>query len=182
MAIASSRSTAGSTNLRWPIAEATTHAIAADLPLGVGLGAFEPIYQMFESPAATLPAYVNHAHDDWLELVLDGGLPALALMLAFLLSFARASVRIRREPPRTGRAVDRALARAGTIVIGLFLLHSTVDYPLRTTSLMVVFAFAAALMIPPAETNERERPAKKIAAAPSKIGFRFDRMAAIVWR
>ncbi len=141
-------------DLRWPIAEATTHAIEANLPMGVGFGAFEPVYQMFEAPTVTIPEYVNHAHDDWLELVLDGGLPALALILAFLLWYVRASIRTWREPLRTGSAVDRALARAGSILVGLLLLHSTVDYPLRTTSLMVVFAFAAALMISPADTTQ----------------------------
>jgi O-antigen ligase len=141
-------------DLRKPIAEVTVHAIGANLPAGVGFGAFEPVYQMFEPPAVAIPAYVNHAHDDWLELVLDGGLPALALMLAFMVWYVRASIRAWREPLGTASAVDRALARAGPIVIGLLLLHSTVDYPLRTTSLMVVFAFAAALMISPADTAQ----------------------------
>ncbi len=81
-------------DLRKPIAEVTAHAIAVNLPMGVGFGAFEPVYQMFEPLSVTLPAYINHAHDDWLELVLDGGLPALALILAFLLWYAWAAVRI----------------------------------------------------------------------------------------
>ena len=139
---------------RWPITVVTAHAVASNLPLGVGLGAFEPVYRMFENPAAAPPDYVNHAHDDWLELTLDGGLPAIALMLAFLIWYARATIRIWREPSRRGRAVDRALTRAGTIVVGVLLLHSTVDYPLRTTSLMVVFAYAAALMSKPADASE----------------------------
>lgn len=140
-------------DLRKPIAEVTAHAIEANLPMGVGFGAFEPIYQMFEPTAVTIPPYVNHAHDDWLEVALDGGLPAVALMLAFLLWYARASVLVWRQPARGGRAVDRALARAAPIVIGLLLFHSALDYPLRTTSLMVVFAFASALMIPPVDSD-----------------------------
>ena len=160
-------------DLRKPIAEVTAHAIAANLPMGIGFGAFEPVYQMFEPAAVTVPEYVNHAHDDWLELALDGGLPALALMLVFLIWYAGASVRIWRQPPSTGSAVDRTLARAGPIVVGLLLLHSTMDYPLRTTSLMVVFAFVAALMIPPAVTNQSasdlprrsQRPDRKSASA-----------------
>jgi O-antigen ligase len=158
-------------DLRWPINEVTAHATEANFPMGVGFGAFEPVYQMFEPTEVTFPDYVNHAHDDWLELVLDGGLPALALILAFLVWYARASVRIWREPPRTGSPVDRALARAGPIVIGLLLLHSTVDYPLRTTSLMVVFAFIAALMILPAEANQ-------LASEPARRSRRLDRRSA----
>lgn len=149
-------------DLRWPIAETTTRAIVADLPMGVGFGAFERVYQMFESPKATRPEYINHAHDDWLEVFLDGGLPALVLMLAFLTWYARATVRLWRAPSR-GSALDTALARAGPIVIGLLLLHSTVDYPLRTTTLMVVFAFAAALMIPPVESSgESGAPSQRL--------------------
>jgi O-antigen ligase len=139
---------------RKPIAEITMHAIEANLPMGVGLGAFGPIYQMFELPAVATPTPVIHAHDDWLELGLDGGLPALVLIFAFLLWYAYASVRTWRGAPRAGSAIDRALARAGPFVVGLLLLHSTVDYPLRTTSLMVVFAFGAALMISPAELDQ----------------------------
>jgi O-antigen ligase len=135
-------------DLRWPIAVATTHAIEADFPLGVGFGAFEPIYQMFESSTATLPPYVNHAHDDWLELALDGGLPMMVLLGAFIAWFIRASIRTWRDPPAVGNAVDCALARAAPIFISLLLLHSTVDYPLRTTALMVILAFGTALLIP----------------------------------
>ena len=141
-------------DLRRPIAEVTTHAIAANLPLGVGFGAFEPSYQMFEPTAVTIPDYVNHAHDDWLELFLDGGVPALALTLAFLVWYAQAGFRAWREPRFGGIVLDRMLARAGSIVVGLLLLHSTVDYPLRTTTLMVVLACAAALMIVPAEATK----------------------------
>lgn len=157
-------------DLRWPIAQVTTHALEANLPLGVGFGAFEPVYQMFEPPAVTLSDYVNHAHDDWLETVLDGGVPAVALMLAFVFWYAYASIRIWREPPRAGRAVDRALARAGPIVVGLLLLHSTVDYPMRTTSLMVVFAFAAALMIPPAYTEQVSDSPRRSGRLPRESG------------
>jgi O-antigen ligase len=138
---------------RKPIAQITIHAIEADLPMGVGLGAFGPIYQMFEPPAVATPTPVIHAHDDWLELILDGGLPALALIFAFLLWYMHASIQIWRESPRTGGAIDRALARSGSFVVGLLLLHSIVDYPLRTASLMVVFAFAAALMISPSKID-----------------------------
>lgn len=134
-------------DLRRPIASVTMHAIDANLPMGTGFGAFEPVYQMFEPPALAIPEYINHAHDDWLELVLGGGIPALTLLLLYLLWYFYATYEAWREGDGSG--VDRPLARAGSIVVGLLLLHSTVDYPLRMTSLMVVFAVANALMIAP---------------------------------
>lgn len=47
---------------------------------GTGLGSFERVYQVREPAALLLPVYVNHAHNDWLELVITGGLPALVLV------------------------------------------------------------------------------------------------------
>ena len=48
------------------------------------------------------------------------------------------------------RAGDRCrTGPCGTIIIALLIGHSVVDYPLRTGALMAVFAFAAALTVPP---------------------------------
>ena len=148
-------------DLRRPIAEVTMDAIGANLPMGVGFGAFGPVYEMFEPQALAIPEYVNHAHDDWLELVLDGGIPALTLMLLFLLWYFYATMQVWRMPLPGGSAVDCALARAGPVVVGLLLLHSIVDYPLRMTSLMVVFAFGAALMLPPLRDAQPARAAAR---------------------
>jgi O-antigen ligase len=149
---------------RVPVAEMTAHAIAANLPLGIGFGAFGPVYQMFEVPALIIPAREIHAHDDWLEVILDGGLPAIALTLAFLIWYFYTTIQIWRAPSRTGSAIDRALARTGPVIVGLLLLHSTVDYPLRTTSLMVVFAFGAALMVPLEEEQLRSDASLRISS------------------
>lgn len=134
---------------RWQIAAVTSQAAAANLPFGTGFGTFVPIYRMFAPRILEQKNYVNHAHDDWLELWLEGGLPALALSLGFLGWFSVASARLWRDGVPGGRELDKALARAGSILIVLLLLHSTVDYPLRTAAMMTLFALACALLIPP---------------------------------
>jgi len=48
-----------------------------------------------------------------------------------------------------GRPVDQLLRRAASLSIVLLAAHSLVDYPLRTTALMAVFAFACGLLIEP---------------------------------
>ena len=40
-------------------------------------------------PATIERTYVNHAHNDYLELALEGGIPAIVLMLLFLAWWAR---------------------------------------------------------------------------------------------
>jgi hypothetical protein len=44
--------------------------------------------------------------------------------------------------------LDLALARAAPIVIVLLLIHSAMDYPLRTPALSVLFAVACACLVP----------------------------------
>jgi hypothetical protein len=53
--------------------------------------------------------------------------------------------------------LDITLSRAGSIAIVLLLLHSVVDYPLRSPALMILFALSCAYMVPlagPARSRE----------------------------
>ena len=43
-------------------------------PLGSGLGTFEDIYRTQERPETVTNAFLNHAHNDYLELWLETGL------------------------------------------------------------------------------------------------------------
>lgn len=133
-------------DLRFTIADITASAIWSYFPFGTGLGTFEEIYRIFEPRKALLPSYVNHAHNDWLEVLLEGGVFAGGVMVAFMTWFGIRGVKIWRTPAEKGRVLDRALIRAATIGILLFLLFSTVEYPLRTTALSVVFAWLAGLV------------------------------------
>jgi hypothetical protein len=139
----------GLEDMRWPVARVTSQAAIANLPFGSGLGTFTPIYEKFE-PRTTLEVrYVNHAHNDWLELWLTGGLPAVALAAGFLAWLAASTFKLWRGGHSETPVLDLALARAASIVVVLLLLHSMMDYPLRTTALMVVFAIACAYLILP---------------------------------
>jgi O-antigen ligase len=140
---------------RFAIGSTTWEAVKAFQPFGSGFGTFENVYRIFERPQALLPAYVNQAHDDWLQLWLEGGWPALAILAGFLVWFARAAIRAWRSPVDEGRALDRALAQAGSVAATLVLVHSVMDYPLRTTAMMSVFAMCLALLVPPPKHAER---------------------------
>ena len=128
---------------RTQISETTLRAAWDYFPLGSGFGTFVPVYAMHETPATILSAYVNHAHNDWLELWLEGGIPVALVMLAFLAWYFVNLYRLWR-PRENPEGV--LLARAGAITCGLLLLHSLVDYPLREPSLAVVFGLMCALM------------------------------------
>lgn len=133
-------------DLRWQIAGITLNAAANYLPLGSGLGTFQPIYEMSSPRTQVFDRYVNHAHDDWLELTLEGGLPALAVVAGFIAWFAMTCLRAWRDPRAHG--LDPNLARAASIAIVLPLLHSAVDYPMRSIAVTVVFALSCGFLLP----------------------------------
>lgn len=115
-------------------------AVKDYFPLGSGLGTFRPIYRMYEDPERVTTTYINHVHSDWIEIVLETGLPGLALALAFLWWWTRRAVAVWRA------AEPDYLARAATIASAAILAHSLVDYPLRTVAVAVVFAVSCAIM------------------------------------
>lgn len=126
-------------------------AIKAFAPVGAGFGAFVPVYKMFEPPEAVINTYINHAHDDWIEVVLEGGLPAVLLLVAFLVWFCRTAWTLWRQG-----GPEQTLARAGSLCVLLLLAHSAMDYPLRTPVMMSLFALSCALMLAaPAPTRAR---------------------------
>ena len=133
---------------RWPIARITSEAAIANLPLGSGFGTFVPIYDRFAPPTLIGERYVNHAHNDWLESWLTGGVPAVALTIGFLAWLAASTLRLWRSGQPERPVLDVVLAQAASIVIVLLLLHSIVDFPLRIPALSVLFAMSCAYLIP----------------------------------
>jgi O-antigen ligase len=122
-------------------------------PFGAGLGSFVPVYKIFEPNDAVSGFYLNHAHDDYLELWLEGGLPALLLAVGALAWIAWAASRAWR------RAFDgdAHLARAGSIAAAMLLIHSLFDYPLRTAALAALFGVACGLLVPPPQLRSGQQ-------------------------
>jgi len=119
------------------------------LPEGIGYGAFDPAFRIYEPDSILSPTYFNHAHNDLAELLLTGGVPAGALLLLFLWIFLRRGIRSFRRSHSSIGALDHA--RLGAILIALVLAASIVDYPLRVPLMSVVFAIACAWLTLPKE-------------------------------
>jgi len=156
---------------RLTIAQVTLRAAASVFPFGSGIGSFVPLYAMFEAPANMGANYVNHAHNDWLELWLEAGVPGLVLALLFLGWFAATAYRAWR---RHDSSLDGLLVQAASISAMLLLAHSLVDYPLRTTAMACVFAFACA-MVASATGKSRETISKDITLSNSRDGEKHSR-------
>jgi O-antigen ligase len=154
---------------RWPVARITSQAAIANLPFGSGFGTFVPVYDKFAPRTQLAEAYVNHAHNDWLELWLTGGVPAIILIVGFLGWFGVATFRLWSRDQPEAPVLDLALAEAASIVIVLLLLHSLVEFPLRTPTLSVLFAMACAFLIPPRRIEQGVPMSRRIEnGAPTK--------------
>lgn len=115
-------------------------------PAGAGFGGFADVFRIAEPFSNLNPRYMNHAHNDWLEFVFEGGLPALLLLLGFIAWYARASFGVWRR--RRWGQQDRAamIGRLGSVQVAMLSIASLADYPLRTPSLAAVFALACAFL------------------------------------
>ncbi len=112
------------------------------LPWGSGIGTFEDVYAVAEPDAQLGPLYTNHAHNDWLEIALTGGLPLLLLVAIAVVVLLRTGLAGLRAA-RTSR--EKVLRKLGLSILFVLALASVYDYPLRTPSLAVLFAIGVAL-------------------------------------
>ncbi len=149
-----------------------TYAVASEHWLfGSGIGTFVPVYGLHERSQDLLAnTFVNHAHNDIVQLLLEAGAPGALLMLAAGLWLTWRMTQIWRQPPAGVSDLDQGLARAATLMLLLIAIHSFVDYPLRTGAMLAVTAFAMALLVPPpaganapedANLQIIERPARR---------------------
>jgi O-antigen ligase len=132
------------------------------LPLGTGFGSFDTVFRSHEVRENLSDLYLNHAHNDWLEVLLEGGVLPIPLILVFAGWFALRAWRLwAGNRDREGRI----LGRAGTAIVAIVLVGSLFDYPLRTPFLAVLFALGAVWMLGPGRQTERPVPFEKTGLA-----------------
>lgn len=134
-------------DLRFVVMPDILKAISAFFPVGAGFGTFAEVFLRFESDATLRPTYLNHAHNEVLNLLVEGGAVALVMLVGFVMWFVRAFWRTWRLSRSAGPPGD--MARVAGIMLSLPLLSSIVDYPLRTPLLACVAGLCVVLMRTP---------------------------------
>jgi hypothetical protein len=108
-------------------------------PLGAGPGSFAGVFATFDGLATLDTVYVNHAHDEPVQLLFELGL------IGPLLYAAAAALVAQRLLARTGDGLRWACA----LGVGAALLHGLVDYPLRVPLPALACALLAACALSP---------------------------------
>ena len=119
-------------DLRWSIWPVIAKMLAGYWFLGAGFGSFEQIYYIFEPPKLLMPSYVNQAHNDWAQLIIEGGAMAGLLAIGLLAWVTKRIAAI---------AAHRALRADAIFWISIFAVvgaASLIDYPLRTPLFQLV--------------------------------------------
>lgn len=112
-------------------------------PVGSGIGSFVEVFQLHEPTNMVQSKYWNHAHNDWLEVVMTGGLPGVVLLFAAVGAFGLMAFRSFVAAPQRDSSV--IMVRLSSVIIGLLGLASVFDYPLRTPAAACLFIFAAVI-------------------------------------
>lgn len=113
-------------DLRWSLWPILAEMLSVHWLIGVGFGSFEQAYQVFEPRSLLMAKYINQAHNDWLQLIIEGGVVGGLLLVTVIAWIAKNVVN------QTGSSLGWVpvifWASLFTIIGGA----SLVDYPLRT--------------------------------------------------
>jgi O-antigen ligase len=118
------------------------------LPLGSGWGTYDIAYRPYQTPG--IVGYPNHAHNDYVEMFLEGGLlfvAAAALAARLFLGRARMLVQLAVRD----RTLDREsmIAALCGIALGGFLLHAGVDFVMRVPANAILACMLAGAFLRP---------------------------------
>lgn len=119
-------------------------------PVGAGTGTFDDVFQIDESLENLTVRTAGRAHNDYLELAIEAGIPGLVLAAAWLLLVLWLCWRARHSR-------HRWIAWSGGIVLLTIALQSITDYPLRNLSLMAFGSFALVLLARFGEPSRENR-------------------------
>jgi hypothetical protein len=130
-------------DLRWQYVHYGLDVMRAWLPWGSGLGSFPWVYAPAEPVTAMLQVFAERAHNDLLQLVIEAGVPGLLLLVVFLDLVVMAARSFLMGRTRT--LADHGQHGVIAVALAVPLLHSLVDYPLRTLSITVVLGLLLSL-------------------------------------
>ncbi len=121
--------------------------IVGDFPVfGTGLGTYDEVFTLYRTPELVLRP--GHAHNEWLQSAVEGGLPTAALVvwLGLVVLRPRRWWRQVAPPPATTAALVAALVAVG--------FHGLVDFPFRIPALAVLTACLAGALCAAARDDE----------------------------
>lgn len=121
------------TPMRLAAYEISLRAIASNPWLGFGLGGFESAFRLYRDPGFGM--WFQHAHNDYLELIIELGLPAALMFLtAILLLVGSCAGGVWR---RQRQEIYPALGLSASVTVGL---HALADFSMQIPAVAATYA------------------------------------------
>lgn len=120
---------------------------------GIGFGAFESVFYGYEDVGGLTTAYLNQAHLEPVQFVIEAGLPGAVIAVAAIVWLCRKLLILWRD-------ADPAYSRMGiylSAAITVWLVAGLVDYPLRTPIAQMIFAILTAISAASTMNFEKKR-------------------------
>lgn len=122
-------------------------------PLGTGVGTFVPIYAQYQDLKQARTETINHAHDEYVQWWLEAGVPAMLVLSIGLGVFSWMGWQVLARMPASAL---RTVGAGSWVCLLLLLLHSVVDFPMRTTTLMASAGLLAGLLFNVVNASKRD--------------------------
>lgn len=133
-------------DMRFAAFDTVLELLKSQWVLGGGFGSFAKLFQTVEPDALLLPSYFNAAHNDWLQLPIEGGLPGVLIALVGLVWLVATLVGAVLDKGRVIKSVQVEAMLLG-VAFACLAICSFVDYPLRVPSLGMVAAFLVVISV-----------------------------------
>ncbi|MGA2484048.1 MAG: O-antigen ligase family protein [Candidatus Acidiferrales bacterium] len=141
-------------NKRVSMAKDTWHIFLDHPLLGTGLGTLQTVFPKYETLYDG--KIVNHAHNDYLEVLADTGIAGGLCCTWFLIVLVKRAVHDMRQP---GNTLGAVMNMAGLVACGGILAHSFVDFNLHIPSNALLFLLSATLATASVASRNRRGPA-----------------------
>jgi hypothetical protein len=143
--------------LRGLIASATLQGAGEFWPVGAGWGTYTEVFPRFRP--ANITETVHYAHQDYAQMLFEGGIFAVLLMAVFgWLAITRAVYLVRSATrKRRLRREEMAATLCGLGLLG-FLLHSLVEFNMHIPANAIIASLLAGIYLRPLKPKEEDAP------------------------
>jgi len=141
-------------------------------PFGIGPGSFSSMFTMFQPYGFNLNR-VYHAHNDYLELLAELGIPGMVFMVSALIALLAGAVR-NLVPLAKGNSIW--IRRSALLAAFAALLHAAVDFNLSSRPGVAVLFFVVLGMITSLPLNKK---ADKVKGYSARAVFKMIAVAAV---
>ncbi len=136
---------------RWAIFANTWEGIKTFFPVGAGPGTFPEVYRIFQPIAQS--GFVNHAHNDYLELIFETGLLGVFFISYFMYRILRAWKQVKKVKVREFHYLQIATG-LGILVM---LLHSILEFNMHDATNVLFFAVLVSIFLTTSQKKSKRK-------------------------